>query len=89
MGTSGEGIQEPRVVVQSLNDSEIMGDGFRWRKYGQKVVKGNSYPRLKFNLFKIQIIVPPLGLMWQSQSPLKKSLVLHTLSDFWRGTDLR
>ncbi|XWS59738.1 hypothetical protein CRYUN_Cryun08bG0147500 [Craigia yunnanensis] len=45
VGTSGEGIQEPRVVVQSSNDSEIIGDGFRWRKYGQKVVKGNSYPR--------------------------------------------
>ncbi|OMP03652.1 DNA-binding WRKY [Corchorus olitorius] len=45
VGTSGEGIQEPRVVVQSSNDSEIMGDGFRWRKYGQKVVKGNPYPR--------------------------------------------
>ncbi|XWS55760.1 hypothetical protein CRYUN_Cryun09bG0028300 [Craigia yunnanensis] len=45
VGTSGEGIQEPRVVVQSSTDSEIMGDGFRWRKYGQKVVKGNPYPR--------------------------------------------
>ncbi|KAK6231532.1 WRKY domain - like 10 [Theobroma cacao] len=45
VGTSGEGIQEPRVVVQSCTDSEIMGDGFRWRKYGQKVVKGNPYPR--------------------------------------------
>ncbi|XP_022747803.1 WRKY transcription factor 44-like isoform X2 [Durio zibethinus] len=44
VGTSGEGIQEPRVVVQSSNDSEIMGDGFRWRKYGQKVVKGNPNP---------------------------------------------
>ncbi|XWS43652.1 hypothetical protein CRYUN_Cryun16bG0121700 [Craigia yunnanensis] len=45
VGTSGEGIQEPRVVVQSSNDSEILGDGFCWRKYGQKVVKGNPYPR--------------------------------------------
>ncbi|XVE61771.1 hypothetical protein DITRI_Ditri06bG0066600 [Diplodiscus trichospermus] len=43
--TSADGIQEPRVVVQSSNDSEIVGDGFRWRKYGQKVVKGNPYPR--------------------------------------------
>ncbi|XP_022767440.1 WRKY transcription factor 44-like isoform X2 [Durio zibethinus] len=44
VGTSREGIQEPRVVVQSSTDSEIMGDGFRWRKYGRKVVKGNPYP---------------------------------------------
>ncbi|CBI32633.3 unnamed protein product, partial [Vitis vinifera] len=41
----GEGAQEPRIVVQNSTDSEILGDGFRWRKYGQKVVKGNSYPR--------------------------------------------
>ncbi|PSS09908.1 WRKY transcription factor [Actinidia chinensis var. chinensis] len=41
-GISG---QEPPVVVQNSTDSEIMGDGFRWRKYGQKVVKGNPYPR--------------------------------------------
>ncbi|XVF76535.1 hypothetical protein PTKIN_Ptkin13bG0273400 [Pterospermum kingtungense] len=45
VGTSGECVQEPRVVVQSSPDSEIMGDGFRWRKYGQKVVKGNAFPR--------------------------------------------
>ncbi|XP_030522033.1 WRKY transcription factor 44-like isoform X1 [Rhodamnia argentea] len=43
-GTSGEAIQEPRAV-QNSTDSEIVGDGFRWRKYGQKVVKGNPYPR--------------------------------------------
>ncbi|XP_039013381.1 WRKY transcription factor 44-like isoform X2 [Hibiscus syriacus] len=45
VGTLGECIQEPRVVMQSSTDSEIIGDGFRWRKYGQKVVKGNPYPR--------------------------------------------
>ncbi|KAH8485283.1 hypothetical protein H0E87_026899 [Populus deltoides] len=44
-GISGEGVQEPRVVVQSSTDSEILGDGFRWRKYGQKIVRGNPYPR--------------------------------------------
>ncbi|RWR81795.1 WRKY transcription factor [Cinnamomum micranthum f. kanehirae] len=41
----GQGVQEPRIVVQSSTESEIVGDGFRWRKYGQKVVKGNPYPR--------------------------------------------
>ncbi|GLT89674.1 hypothetical protein SLE2022_076510 [Rubroshorea leprosula] len=45
VGISGEGVQDPQVVVQSTTDSEILGDGFRWRKYGQKVVKGNPYPR--------------------------------------------
>ncbi|XP_061366644.1 WRKY transcription factor 44 [Gastrolobium bilobum] len=42
---SEEGLVEPRIVTQSSTDSEILGDGFRWRKYGQKVVKGNPYPR--------------------------------------------
>lgn len=46
MHTLGQGVQEPRIVVQSSTESEIVGDGFRWRKYGQKVVKGNPYPRL-------------------------------------------
>ncbi|KAK6943732.1 WRKY domain [Dillenia turbinata] len=45
VGVQGEGSQEPHIAVQSSTDSEIIGDGFRWRKYGQKVVKGNPYPR--------------------------------------------
>nr|QWQ79532.1 WRKY transcription factor protein 14 [Zanthoxylum armatum] len=44
-GVAEEGILEPRILVQSSTDSEIFSDGFRWRKYGQKVVKGNPYPR--------------------------------------------
>ncbi|XP_038684607.1 WRKY transcription factor 44-like isoform X2 [Tripterygium wilfordii] len=42
---AGEDIRDPHIAVQSSVDSEILGDGFRWRKYGQKVVKGNPYPR--------------------------------------------
>ncbi|XP_074309200.1 WRKY transcription factor 44-like isoform X2 [Silene latifolia] len=33
------------IWVRNNAEPEIMGDGFRWRKYGQKVVKGNPYPR--------------------------------------------
>ncbi|KAH7420301.1 hypothetical protein KP509_13G001000 [Ceratopteris richardii] len=41
-------IREPRVVVQTTSEVDILDDGYRWRKYGQKVVKGNPYPRLVF-----------------------------------------
>ncbi|KAJ3684114.1 hypothetical protein LUZ61_013278 [Rhynchospora tenuis] len=37
--------KEPRVVVQTTSDVDILDDGYRWRKYGQKVVKGNPNPR--------------------------------------------
>ncbi|XP_058109959.1 WRKY transcription factor 44 [Magnolia sinica] len=44
-GKPVQAAREPHVVVQTSTESEILGDGFRWRKYGQKVVKGNPYPR--------------------------------------------
>ncbi|KAJ4805076.1 WRKY transcription factor [Rhynchospora pubera] len=47
-GSSGSGrqsVKEPRVVVQTLSEIDILDDGYRWRKYGQKVVKGNPNPR--------------------------------------------
>ncbi|KAA8519184.1 hypothetical protein F0562_013440 [Nyssa sinensis] len=37
--------REPRVVVQTISEVDILDDGYRWRKYGQKVVKGNPNPR--------------------------------------------
>ncbi|KAG5235235.1 WRKY drought-induced family protein [Salix suchowensis] len=38
-------IREPRVVVQTLSEIDILDDGYRWRKYGQKLVRGNPNPR--------------------------------------------
>lgn len=32
-------------MVQTTSDIDILDDGYRWRKYGQKVVKGNPNPR--------------------------------------------
>ncbi|GFQ00399.1 probable WRKY transcription factor 20 [Phtheirospermum japonicum] len=37
--------RESKVVVQIESDVDILDDGYRWRKYGQKVVKGNPNPR--------------------------------------------
>ncbi|GMP93048.1 hypothetical protein CsSME_00043038 [Camellia sinensis var. sinensis] len=39
-------------VIESVfklrdGDVGISGDGYRWRKYGQKMVKGNPHPRVK------------------------------------------
>ncbi|KAJ6770145.1 WRKY TRANSCRIPTION FACTOR PROTEIN 1-RELATED [Salix purpurea] len=41
-------IREPRVVVQTLSEIDILDDGYRWRKYGQKLVRGNPNPRYAF-----------------------------------------
>ncbi|KAL8171846.1 hypothetical protein V2J09_023650 [Rumex salicifolius] len=38
-------LREPRVIVQIESEIDIIDDGYRWRKYGQKVVKGNPNPR--------------------------------------------
>ncbi|XP_020252641.1 probable WRKY transcription factor 4 isoform X3 [Asparagus officinalis] len=38
-------VGDPEPLMQASTESTITGDGFRWRKYGQKIVKGNPYPR--------------------------------------------
>ena len=35
-----------RVIIQVESEEDHPDDGFRWRKYGQKVVTGNANPRL-------------------------------------------
>ncbi|CAI5982745.1 unnamed protein product [Closterium sp. NIES-65] len=38
-------IEEPKLVVELRSNMELLDDGYRWRKYGQKVVRGNPNPR--------------------------------------------
>ncbi|KAL9241177.1 hypothetical protein vseg_015318 [Gypsophila vaccaria] len=38
-------VLESRHVIQTVSEVDIVNDGFRWRKYGQKMVKGNPNPR--------------------------------------------
>ncbi|KAL2456647.1 putative WRKY transcription factor 20 [Forsythia ovata] len=38
-------IRDARVVVQTVSEVDVLDDGYRWRKYGQKVVRGNPNPR--------------------------------------------
>lgn len=39
-------IRKPRHAFQTRSQVDILDDGYRWRKYGQKAVKNNKFPRL-------------------------------------------
>lgn len=42
----------PRVRLRMETEEAQPNDGHRWRKYGQKIVKGNPNPRLvSFTMF--------------------------------------
>ena len=38
---------EPRVAFQMRSDTDIIDDGYKWRKYGQKPVKNSRHPRFE------------------------------------------
>ncbi|CAI9779400.1 unnamed protein product [Fraxinus pennsylvanica] len=35
----------PRYAFQTRSEVDILDDGYRWRKYGQKFIKNNKFPR--------------------------------------------
>lgn len=37
--------KKPRFAFQTRSQVDILDDGYRWRKYGQKAVKNNKFPR--------------------------------------------
>ncbi|KAK3146011.1 hypothetical protein QOZ80_3BG0260380 [Eleusine coracana subsp. coracana] len=46
MGAAGQRVvKKPKIILQTPSDVDLLDDGYRWRKYGQKVVKGNPRPR--------------------------------------------
>ncbi|CAL1391402.1 unnamed protein product [Linum trigynum] len=38
-------VKKPRYAFQTRSQVDILDDGYRWRKYGQKAVKNNKFPR--------------------------------------------
>nr|AZB50357.1 WRKY transcription factor 75 [Physalis pubescens] len=38
-------IKKPRYAFQTRSQVDILDDGYRWRKYGQKAVKNNKFSR--------------------------------------------
>ncbi|TVU25387.1 EcWRKY-21 [Eragrostis curvula] len=41
----GKKERRPRYAFQTRSQVDILDDGYRWRKYGQKAVKNNKFPR--------------------------------------------
>jgi WRKY DNA -binding domain len=41
----GKKMTRPRFAFQTRSTNDILDDGYRWRKYGQKTVKNSEYPR--------------------------------------------
>ncbi|XP_010551938.1 PREDICTED: probable WRKY transcription factor 45 isoform X2 [Tarenaya hassleriana] len=39
--------RKERFVFQTRSQVDILDDGYRWRKYGQKAVKNNRFPSVK------------------------------------------
>ncbi|KAK4774338.1 hypothetical protein SAY86_009273 [Trapa natans] len=37
--------KRPKFAFQTRSQVDILDDGYRWRKYGQKAVKNNKFPR--------------------------------------------
>lgn len=38
-------VREPRYAIKTRTDTDVMDDGYKWRKYGQKAVKKSPHPR--------------------------------------------
>ncbi|CAL9130127.1 unnamed protein product [Musa textilis] len=38
-------VRKPRYAFRTRSRIDILDDGYRWRKYGQKAVKNNRFPR--------------------------------------------
>ncbi|XP_042433007.1 probable WRKY transcription factor 2 [Zingiber officinale] len=45
MSSSSRSVRQQKWVAQLVSDHEVLDDGYRWRKYGKKIVKGNLKPR--------------------------------------------
>lgn len=39
-------VREPRFCFKTMSEVDVLDDGYKWRKYGQKVVKNTQHPRL-------------------------------------------
>ncbi|KAK4485988.1 hypothetical protein RD792_008643, partial [Penstemon davidsonii] len=51
-------VRDPRFCFKTMSDVDVLDDGYKWRKYGQKVVKNTKHPRyLPFNFIDLLLLL--------------------------------
>ena len=38
-------VREPRFCFKTMSEVDVLDDGYKWRKYGQKDINSAKYPR--------------------------------------------
>ncbi|KAL2330096.1 hypothetical protein Fmac_017677 [Flemingia macrophylla] len=64
-------LREPRFCFQTRSDVDVLDDGYKWRKYGQKVVKNSLHPRKR---------------LWLSTLAISQALYTGDLRSYYRCT---
>jgi hypothetical protein len=41
-----------RIAFKTRSEVEVLDDGYRWRKYGKKMVKNSPNPRYDYNVLQ-------------------------------------
>ena len=49
-GKARRKVREPRFCFKTMSDVDVLDDGYKWLKYGQKVVKNTQHPRYIYSL---------------------------------------
>jgi hypothetical protein len=49
-------VREPRFCFKTMSEVDVLDDGYKWRKYGQKVVKNTQHPRYINSYIHINLI---------------------------------
>lgn len=66
----------PRFAFQTRSADDILDDGYRWRKYGQKAVKNSNYPRF-VRLSSKSLLFSPLYIRCMACLYVRNSSCIH------------